>query len=728
MKQTLSFFFNQFFSFFCLSQIRLLSLTNKVTTQCLKHFLLLLCSFIVFSHFSGYATSCNRNVLNEFITCCEEKQANLAQFWPPGTECHNKCSLYHYETSQDGEAQGYISEAIKCIKIAQQNQQNCKNHCKRYIANTTKSCSDIDINATDICNSTCAEDSILQEISPTKTPNFFRIVESNIERETCFADSKRHFVDEYKKKCNTLIEEFEELGDEEKNLLCKKEATKDNTSCEEYCAAKADDIYGEELDKDTIIMSYFSRHYAGGSGYRRHRSIPESYYLLTGNYVELLNSYINALRRFIPEVGASKDDIGFHLHWLLFCNPGDRCEGKIANALDEAAETCAELQTAANECCEQPEECAGGGLAHALDGLGKLNMAVASIKGLKAQCEAVQQTHGMYGGMQGLMASQCTSKANTCVSECTQKIDNFAKVYKEYCNHDPRNRATYNESEHTCDREKIFEKYIKKYRSNNADAGVNVSRVPDQCKRVKKEANRRIQDMSTNLATGLIASMQECEQMAQENGWEMGSQSSSTVPMQAQTGMQAPELPEPEVTLGGGGDEEKEKKSGFGLPGDGPAGQQAANPFDTEPELGEPVSQPGEGVKGGLGGVLGGSSGGGGGLGGLGSGGGGSGGGGYSGAPGKGKKRKILLGYKGGKFGGYGGGGSNSDKERAGSRGFKNKKDKRGMASLDLKKLLPKGKQLNHKIGKYGSPHDNIFQRLSDRFQWMCKTKKITCN
>ena len=623
---------------------------------------------------------------------------------------------------------------------------SCINSCKNYVTITTEGCTGSRDAMLGQCLEICTENEIVKNswsfASTNRFPDnsYLFAFEEALNRIACLNETKRNFIESYTKQCLEKIKEIEGVKGENATLLCKAGGEKNDTDCSDYCKTRAESDYnsGQSFQGQTLVEFYLA---SRGGPFDDRDSLINSgaiykYRLLTRYDVDDLASYALdgetaslGLKTHINPSSAEITDDGkkAKLSWWT-CNPGDRCEGKIANALNEAADTCAELQTDANECCEQPEECAGGGLAHALDGLGKLNMAVASIKGLKAQCEAVQQTHGMYGGMQGLMASQCTSKANTCVSECTQKIDNFAKVYKEYCNHDPRNRATYNESEHTCDREKIFEKYIKKYRSNNADAGVNVSRVPDQCKRVKKEANRRIQDMSTNLATGLIASMQECEQMAQENGWEMGSQSSSTVPMQAQTGMQAPELPEPEVTLGGGGDEEKEKKSGFGLPGDGPAGQQAANPFDTEPELGEPVSQPGEGVKGGLGGVLGGGSGGGGGLGGLGSGGGGSGGGGYSGAPGKDKKRKILLGYKGGKFGGYGGGGgSNSDKERAGSRGFKNKKDKRGMASLDLKKLLPKGKQLNHKIGKYGSPHDNIFQRLSDRFQWMCKTKKITC-
>ena len=158
--------------------------------------------------------------------------------------------------------------------------------------------------------------------------------------------------------------------------------------------------------------------------------------------------------------------------------------------------------------------------------------------------------------------------------------------------------------------------------------------------------------------------------------------------------------------------------------------QKPANPFDVQPDMedGEPgLDSSGPSGFGGL--VTAGGGGSGGGGGGLGGGGGGGDGDDAPNDGGSAKARKILQGYQGGKFTGYGGGGSNNNAGGRKGRGWKSKKDKkkkRGMASLDLKKLFPKEKR-NKKIGKFGSPHDDIFKRVSDRFQYMCRTKKIDC-
>ena len=142
------------------------------------------------------------------------------------------------------------------------------------------------------------------------------------------------------------------------------------------------------------------------------------------------------------------------------------------------------------------------------------------------------------------------------------------------------------------------------------------------------------------------------------------------------------------------------------------------------PTLGGDVNA--QDLTGGLIGGTGGGSSGGGGLGGTG--GGGSGGGGRHGAYGARKPAQVALGLKsGGKFKGYGGGGNKSNPSKRSRTRKKSKKDPKNFASLDLKKLLPKGKQINHKTGKYGSPHDNIFKRMSDRIQWMCRKERIDC-
>ncbi len=118
------------------------------------------------------------------------------------------------------------------------------------------------------------------------------------------------------------------------------------------------------------------------------------------------------------------------------------------------------------------------------------------------------------------------------------------------------------------------------------------------------------------------------------------------------------------------------------------------------------------------GGLMAGASGSGGvGLKGLGGGGGGPAGGGKK-RRGKRKVQSILQGFKGrGQFGGYGfgsGGGGNPEKEGKGKKA-KNK------MTVDLGKYFKKK-------GRLGSgAHKNIFQRISKRFKWMCKQRKIEC-
>lgn len=467
------------------------------------------------------------------------------------------------------------------------------------------------------------------------------------------------------------------------------------------------------------------------------------------------------------------------LHWSE-CRKNDNmaCEAKLKQALVEAIRTCATLQTEALDCCHAPEECVGGSLAHALDSLGKMNVAIGTMKGGKAHCDAIQQTHGMYGGMQGVMTSQCQTKAGACTRDCSQKMAPVNQAFEEACGVSI-NSGTSHKDSYSCD-EEFFNHYIGMYKGKN-EKEINIAQVPEECKRTGREANRRIQDMGTNLGASLLASAQECEVMAQENGWgtwsgttggdyqpgptvhtttasttgasesvggSTGSNTGgyattdgSTMGVSSTDGGGAdptnplvnPDTPGdvaqiPGLNLGGGGD----KKKNTGMPLGDMNIQHAANPFDTEPAMEEAGSVLGGDVNaqdltGGLIGGTGGGSSGGGGLGGTG--GGGSGGGGRYGAYGSRKPAQVALGLKsGGKFKGYGGGGGNKGGSSKGSRARKKgKKNPKNFASLDLKKLLPKGKQINHKTGKYGSPHDNIFKRMSDRIQWMCRKERIDC-
>ena len=214
----------------------------------------------------------------------------------------------------------------------------------------------------------------------------------------------------------------------------------------------------------------------------------------------------------------ARNDEDLPLHWAMCRMKANMaCEAKLEHALVEAIRTCATLQTEALDCCHEPEECVGGSLAHALDSLGKMNTAIGAMKGGQAHCDAIQQTHGMYGGMQGVMASQCRTRAGACTRDCNQKLAPVTQAFEEACGVGI-NSGTSHKDSYTCD-QTFFDHYIKMYKGKN-EKEINIAQVPEECKRTGKEANRRIQDMGTNLGASLMASAQECEAMAQENGWD----------------------------------------------------------------------------------------------------------------------------------------------------------------------------------------------------------------
>ena len=604
-----------------------------------------------------------------------------------------------------------------CANQARENQakktQKCNSRCRSYIQVTNNGCSTTI--GLDQCEDICKSPDVLQHTGFI-TLDFFQAIETNIrDRSECMAKSKKRFVERYKEKCEEKIKEIS--AQHNRTLLCKGNATKNKPGCDEYCKKRGNRHHGSKLKPDEVANIY------------NPRSLNNMNYLaLVATSTVLDPKIMKNVEQFISGNGvitqaAQQEGV----HWLCKKGAGMACELRLNEALNNAVKSCADLQTQAQECCHNPEQCAGGGLANAFGSLGKMHVGLSTLKGRKEFCQAVEQAHGMYGGMQGAMAAQCQNRANTCTRECNQYVDAVLQAFKTACNYNPHSKGIYNVNKHSCDQD-LFKYYMAIYNGKN-EKQIKIANVPKECQSTGRESNRRIQDMNTNLATSLLASVDECGQESKD--WESSENPelpdpSGTTPQgPAGPGIQIPNVPVPNVNLGGGGDsKDKKKTSALPFP-ENPSVQEAANPFETEPELGEgePVEGKGTGRMGGL-------------LGGSGSGGGGFGLGGGGGSPGKRnnrggspseKKKKILFGYKGGKFAGYSGG-SGSSSAGGGSRG----RSSRSITSskrktLDLDKLFPKGKQLNHKIGKYGSPHDNIFKRMSDRIQWMCRTNKLNC-
>ena len=687
-------------------------------------------------------------------SCCLEKQREFGRYWPTDDKCN--CSRIRHLVMNNGpsslESQGAVNIVSVCVEEAEEaeeargagieraaaddekaaeDKKKCITFCERYAAATSQGCPGHSESLVNKCDSICNEQDVFENFLVEGEPEydggvmdsgdelFIRIkIENKWSgiRTQCIAEAKEAFVDAYAEKCEEKIEEVAE--EHEKTILCAEDATKQNTECKEYCKSEAEELYNnEDITSESIAKVHMG--VPPDANDENKRRVYQS--LIGADMGSVVQREIAQL-----EIIGNENKLVDPLHWWPSCvkGKGQACESNLYRALEEAQDICSDLQNEARECCHEPEQCVGGGLAQTLDSLGKLNVAIAGMKGQKAQCEAVQQTFGMYGGMQGAMAARCMNKASACSRGCNAEVEKVAEAFGKACNHDPRTKANWEEDMHSCDK-KLFDHYIKNYKGLTNTERISIGEVSDECKTTGKEANRRIQDMSTHLGTSLLAGMKECGMEPEE--WKPTPPPEGCPPNCPPPPPTCPPVcpmppppPPPIETTGGGG-------------GGGPSADpfaddplpQAANPFDEDPDLGDGGPDVGKGVQKGMSGLLGGGGGtGGGGLGGLG-GGGSSGGGRNRGGGAPAKKKKVLLGFKGGKFTGYGGG--SSDRKERSRRASKRGKTKRKMSSLDLKKLLPKGKQLNHKVGKFGSPHDDIFQRLSDRIQWMCRTDQISC-
>ena len=631
-----------------------------------------------------------------------------------GEHLSNDCSLEACQVMKDEYTEFQVSYGGKTHPFPEYI-KNCEKKAQtaKQFETNTRPCTQLQEQYGDKLPERCLGDQCLTHSS---YDNFDQYIQSCADEakavETRKVVNKQEEVEKqkelYMKECFSMLEEINQIKPSE--LLCPSAELSDNEEkCTEFCQQELDKSFNNRISVRGSDLGVFQSQH---------------------DQIEVSVDIRDLKASIITDNGELKTSSGFT--WFI-CEKGEEqnCEVELVHAFEEAAEICATLQKEAHECCHSPEQCVGGGLATALDGLGKMHIGISGLKGPKEQCKAVRQTFGLFSSMQGAMATQCTRKANACQEGCAQEQRRVAEQFKQACNHDIRIKADYDENEHTCD-EEFFKHYRSQYKKNgwSAQEDINISLVPEQCERTGREANRNIQAMSTNLGTSLMASMKECGETPEPLKWE----TPKPPKFQRYTHHDPPPtpsprpMPTPSPYLGGGGREpttNRPKKRGLPTPNTpGPA----ADPLGVEPDLPDDPEKDGPGAPGGMGGLLGGS-GGSSGMGGFGLSGGGGGGspGGEGNDDDSPKSNKILHGYAGGKFAGYGGGGSVNQGGRKFKRSAKNKKNKRKLARLNLKKILPKGKQLNHKVGKFGSPHDNIFQRMSNRYQWLCRTNKMNC-
>ena len=439
------------------------------------------------------------------------------------------------------------------------------------------------------------------------------------------------------------------------------------------------------------------------------------------------------------------------------CTENTDCKTEMENLINQADHECLDGATKAISCCHQPQTCSGATFTQMTDLVAQLSHVFSGSLSISQQCKKYQQIFGLMGVKSGVLAAQCKRGASRCASQCSHSASQIIQHLSDTCGletnlepiferqnfsaqsalsiTDPNfqvmgalgrggssHRTRTNNNRVYKELDKAYAKNIAKVRCSHEFFKSTYKRIldtkrtsvfyaPRVCSLSSEQSNTHIGNVVENILKGLAMQAANCRDQTKPSDPPPNIPTPPAPP---------PDLPPPTSTGSGGRINQPT-----------PPTTSTTNGPDFEDSLFDQVEKSpfGPNSGGSPSGLVGPRGGGGGAMGGGGGGGGQAGGRRNSKRKGSAKNPDILLGVRSGKFAGYGSSGGssfNEDPEKQGPWSGKNEPKKR-LASLDLKKLLPKDKKLGHLNKAFGSPHDNIFQRVSHRVKWMCQTNKISC-
>ena len=425
---------------------------------------------------------------------------------------------------------------------------------------------------------------------------------------------------------------------------------------------------------------------------------------------------------------------------------------EVENAEEEAKESCQDAYDGVARCCFNPEGCIGAHTGQAFHMMNAYRNMKNPGGGINNECRMINDAMKTNAGHISTMNALCVNKVRVCKNTCKEAIKKLMVALNDSCKlldsgnpltaedmtddqYDQLHEAMKGEysSDYTCT-PAFFYKYASQgYNKTRCIKqpplpekvhldDITLSEVIKECKSAVSKL-KLVTDGLTSTFLALIGFATKCQQAT---GGVFVPRPGSAPPS-----LGVPDMPTITNT-GGGGSETSTPLSNSGSSGDG----RPIDDFDLVDEH-EEVSNIPKALPSGAGGlVTGGSQGGSGAPGGGAAGGGaGYGGGGRpkGGTPG-GKQKVLKGGYRGSKgFAGYGGGmggggGRGATPAWAKDPRGKEKEKERKTASLSLRKLLGKPKKnINPLSKKLGSPHENIFERISNRYHYMCQTKRLHC-
>lgn len=387
------------------------------------------------------------------------------------------------------------------------------------------------------------------------------------------------------------------------------------------------------------------------------------------------------------------------------CAFGMPCAQEIESAFNTVLQQCNNLKAKATLCCDDPVKCVDAG---------KANQALFSDlssapTGMAEKCRLIKETFGEVGNVGQKMASQCREKASACVQGCGEQItNNFRNKFHQICTFDIMKEETYNRATHTCSPD-LVNTYVKKYKGELAT-------LVAQCEVEGQKSNNLAQSADEVLKSALSGA--QCEEQAQggvdipsapqpgagQTGFSSGAAGATTSSITA----------EPTLTWRDPGKKDK--------PMSGSEGGGASSSRDAAGGLSENIEGSQPGLEGGTR---------------------------HSNKKGTSEKDKNVIG--GGGAGSVAGGvgqklqgpagklkkpGDKSGKTKEGAEEEIDKLSQRQFAKTgsgdqnsgvpSWTKIKPR-QNLNTRISAFGSPHDDIFKRISDRITLLCRQEKLHC-
>jgi hypothetical protein len=390
------------------------------------------------------------------------------------------------------------------------------------------------------------------------------------------------------------------------------------------------------------------------------------------------------------------------------------CAQRIESVFNTVLQQCNNFKVQATLCCDDPVKCVD---------TGKVNSTLfsdlsSSSTGIAEKCRLIKETFGEVGNVGQKMADQCRGKASACVQNCGEQISNsFRNAFYQECTFDILKEETYDPAKHTCSPD-LVKTYIKKYKEELAT-------LLAQCEVEGKKSNNLAQSADSVLKSALSAA--QCEEQAR-GGLDIPIPT-STPAGTGQAGVLSSNpkgtaigaiggINEPTLTWkdpgkkdklmgsneGGGASSSRSLSAGEGLSENIEGAQQSPGLATLNKEG---ISKKGEG-KGEQ--VIGG-----GGAGSV-----------ASTAAGQLKLKGEEAGKKPVGKDGKAGEGTTEEIDKLSQRQFAKTERKNQKNSPYWTRIKPR-QNLNTRISAFGSPHDDIFKRISDRITLLCRREKLYC-